>query len=485
MTVTIVTMFFQLREGRPKDFYMTHAKHVLSIPAPMVVFCDGDTRPDLEALRGDGPTVYVEKRLMDYDYYSTLLPIVRKNRETLPSRDARNTPEYFLLSMFKFHALLIAHQRADFPTSHYMWLDIGASHIVREIPAAIAPILETPRPKIACCYIHYRPPSELYPMRGFLQHGGKCGIAAGLLTVESKYVPRLFASVNSIFYEQLSHGVGHAEEQVLVYCYDRHPEWFSLYFGDYYSLATNYHRPREDTESIRRYFIEPARAVGRHDLAHMPFQKLLVLVISSANEPVYEKHKEVWRSYMNKTPGVDVYFLEMGDTLGIQGDTFVCPGTESLGGILVKTIEALKVFRLQDYDFVLRTNLSSLWNFQRLLNHVSTWPRQGVYAGVSGKHKDKILFVSGSGMLMSPDVCATLLEHEDELRAVGIIDDVDIGAILIKQGISPRPLPRINILALNTPYSTDGIHYRIKMECGDSRDHEPEIMKSILTEWNV
>jgi hypothetical protein len=272
MTVTVVSMFFHLNQARPKSFYLTHGRTILTLEAPMVLFCDAETRPDLEAIRGDRPTVYMEKPLADYDYYRTLLPIVRANRVTRPSPDPRNTPEYFLLSVFKLYALLIASQRADFPTTHYMWIDVGCAHVVRGLPEALAPILAAPRPKIACCCIRYRSRNELYPMTSYLANGGPCGVAAGLITVEVAYIPKLFTFANAILYDQISQGIGHAEEQLLIYCYDSHPEWFSPFFGDYSSLATNYHQTREDRASVQAFVVQPALADGRADLAHAALQ---------------------------------------------------------------------------------------------------------------------------------------------------------------------------------------------------------------------
>lgn len=266
MTTVLVSMFFDLGQMRSREFYLTNSKPILTMDTPLVLFCDASTRPDLERIRGDRPTVYVERALASYDFYATLLPIVRANRETRPSPDPRNTPEYFLVSLFKIHALQIAAQRADFLCTHYIWIDIACAHVVRAIPSALAPILAAPRPRIGCCYIHYRSPSDLYPMESYLSNGGKTGIAAGLLTVEAAYVPKLYTLFQSIVYDQISRGLGHAEEQVLVYCYDRHPEWFSVYPGDYYSLATNYHGPREDHDCIRMNFIGPLRAAGREDV---------------------------------------------------------------------------------------------------------------------------------------------------------------------------------------------------------------------------
>jgi hypothetical protein len=478
MTVVVVSMVFTLPGGRPVEFYLTHGRPVLTLDCPMVLLCDEGTRPGLEAIRGDRPTVYIEAPLTSYPLYSTLLPLVRANRRTRPSSDPRNTPEYFLLSILKIVALHTAWSRADVPATHYMWIDLGAAHVVRGLPEALAPILAAPRPKIGCCYIHYRSPQELYPMTRYLAHGGRCGIAGGLLTVEASYVPRLALSVMSVLCDQISQGVGHAEEQVFVYCYDRHPEWFSPYPGDYYSLATNYHRVVEDTECVQTHFVGAALAAGRPDIARIARMRLLVLVISGGQDPVYAKHKEVWRSYMHTIPGVDVYFLE-ADTPNSPEDTLVCPGIESFEGIIGKTLYAFKALSSHAYTHVLRTNLSSVWNLPRLLDTLETLPRQGLYAGVHGMHEG-IPFISGAGILMTPDVCARLLDHEAELLASPYPDDVAIGAVLGPLGPA---IPRIDLPTPTTPIRPDGVHYRVKMIYGDSRDHEYDVMRRVVATW--
>ena len=60
----------------------------------------------------------------------------------------------------------------------------------------------------------------------------------------------------SIFYEMLSVGVGHNEEAILAYLYDRYPDMFTIYFGDYYSVICNYHKIHRDYYCIKTHFIQ-------------------------------------------------------------------------------------------------------------------------------------------------------------------------------------------------------------------------------------
>lgn len=275
-------MFFNLKRSddasvttRPPEFYVNHGKQTLSVPYPMVIFCDQETRPLLEPIRGtEHPTIYIERSIFDYDHVKSLLPIVKENRKSSPhymAHNERNIPSHFMVTSFKPYAMYLAKQ--SYPADYYMWLDLGGSHVLRGFPDAVHSIVKNPRPKIASCYIHYRARSELYPETAYLSFG-PCGFAGTAFTVQSEYIERFYTGMFGIMYDQVSKGVGHTEEQCMIYLYDEHPDWFTLYFGDYYSCLTNYHSTREDRDCVRVHFIENARKAGRNDLAALAEQSM-------------------------------------------------------------------------------------------------------------------------------------------------------------------------------------------------------------------
>jgi hypothetical protein len=136
-------------------------------------------------------------------------------------------------------------------------------------------------------------------------------------------------------------------------------------------------------------------------------------------------------------------------TLFIRGDECLIPG------ILHKTVEALSYFLrerssliIPPYNFVWRTNLSSVLDFEGLQRYLGTINSSGFYGGYVGKalsgatisgatvSKD-IFFASGAGFLMSRDVAEYLVLNRDSLRW-DLIDDVAIGALLEpRYGIVP------------------------------------------------
>jgi hypothetical protein len=104
-------------------------------------------------------------------------------------------------------------------------------------------------------------------MTSAFARGGHCGVGATCFTVERDYVRRFYSGCMSIFHELLLHGLGHHEEQIMAYFYHRYPDLCTIYYGDYYSIVTNYHGVKEDISSIRHFFINEARTKGRPDLA--------------------------------------------------------------------------------------------------------------------------------------------------------------------------------------------------------------------------
>ena len=256
--------------------------------------------------------------------------------------------------------------------------------------------------------------------------------------------------------------------------------------------------------------------------------KILVLVIVSFNKPVYYDMLRVWREQILSNDCadgcvvdrcvVDVWFIQcksdaewIGDIVNDIGErsiqqslrpmtpplyekskqtqseadrfeldrenkTLYVKGDECLiPGILHKTVEALSYFLSFDYDFVWRTNLSSVLDFEGLQRYLGTINSSGFYCGYVGKalsgatvsgatvsgatvSKD-IFFASGAGFLMSRDVAEYLVLNKDFLRW-DLIDDVAIGALLEpKFGIVP--IERCWIQSGEEMVGSNGIfHYR-------------------------
>jgi hypothetical protein len=145
-------------------------------------------------------------------------------------------------------------------------MDFGCSHVAQNnMYEASIKMLEKPNPKISVLYINYLSKERLQDMETIVNRG-TCGMAGTVFSAQKNYIIPFCSYMWSIFYEMLAKGVGHTDEQVFTYCYDRHPELFTIYFGDYYSVIRNYHYVCQDWHTIKWCFIQRAQQAGRDDL---------------------------------------------------------------------------------------------------------------------------------------------------------------------------------------------------------------------------
>jgi len=219
--------------------------------------------------------------------------------------------------------------------------------------------------------------------------------------------------------------------------------------------------------------------------------KVLMLVISSDEIPVvFERARAVWRKYMNVNPEIACYFITFKQCAfpHIDGDTFYIPGNEGYYQILIKTILAFEYFLLKDnWDFIIRTNLSSFWDFNRTMEYLKTLPSTGVFTGakfdyvvpehrinnqnreyISRLKNGTITTVSGSGIVFSKDVVELLVREKEKANILfsAMEDDLCMGIILNNNGFFPQQGTRLWHTEIPNDYSSieHGYHYRLKAE---------------------
>jgi hypothetical protein len=171
--------------------------------------------------------------------------------------------------------------------------------------------------------------------------------------------------------------------------------------------------------------------------------KILCLIIDS-HGPWYETyatHRRLWNAVLDRTPDVEGYFLRSDPNIAtdcvVEGRRFVVRGAERYDTILAKSLKAVEVL-LGDHAYVLRTNLSSLYDFP-LLRRMNL-PTTNCYAGCVAL-AEGISYVSGSGMLLSPDVARKLFPAPDP-STLNPWDDVAIGQILGSRGVPLTEIAR-------------------------------------------
>lgn len=241
-------------------------------------------------------TFYICKSITEYTFYNDYYDIIKTNRYGNPLYiNSRNTPSYFLVTMFKVYGMKIAKIICPWDVSHFVWVDFGASHIARDFRNSMTALCNKPHPKISFCYIHYRSHQEL-DLDGSFAAGGLTGIAATVFSVPVDFVDKFYLGCMSIFHELLFHKLGHHEEQIFTYFYDRYPYLCKVYYGDYYSCIQNYHCIVADFDSIHTFFIKNVMLDNRKDLLYDAVNSVLYsiregfLTISQENIKILQSY---------------------------------------------------------------------------------------------------------------------------------------------------------------------------------------------------
>jgi len=183
--------------------------------------------------------------------------------------------------------------------------------------------------------------------------------------------------------------------------------------------------------------------------------KLLLLVIYNDSD-TYKEMLEIQKKYIHSHVNIQVFFItfkyNQTNYVEIKDNFIYIHGEESLFCILEKTIIALdvliNVYNLY-YDFIIRTNISTLINLNNLYNFLESIPKTNIYIGGYKLTTNvdnycgltpyrlnlyscfNMEYISGTSIIMSYDIVKYMLNNKD-LFKYEIIDDVAIGIFIRK-----------------------------------------------------
>ncbi len=221
-----------------------------------------------------------------------------------------------------------------------------------------------------------------------------------------------------------------------------------------------------------------------------------MLVISSNTPSVYEKNRDVWRRYMHSNPNIDCYFIQFRQDVFfpvLTRDTLYLRGKETFKNITQKTILSIQYFlQKAKYTHVVRTNLSSVWDFPELLRFLESKEKTGLYCGIVCEFPSvpSFPYVSGAGIIMSADVAERLVQHRATAYAVNYLDDIDIACALRQASIFPSLGKRVDFIstahyeAEHDQIPPGTYHYRAKIDgtVEDRERYETDLMNRIVTQ---
>lgn len=154
----------------------------------------------------------------------------------------------------------------------------------------------------------------------------------------------------------------------------------------------------------------------------------------------YERQRNLWRLYMNLDPEIKSYFIRFKRDLfkdfyvDEENNIIYLKGQENyIPGILIKTLKAMEyVYNNFDFKYLIRTNISSFWDFKTYKKMFNIYNDNLVKApiGLEGP----IPFPGGSGMIISKNIIHLIIKNQSSFNYT-LMDDRAIGVFLHSHNI--------------------------------------------------
>jgi len=144
-----------------------------------------------------------------------------------------------------------------------------------------------------------------------------------------------------------------------------------------------------------------------------------------------------------------------------------------------------------EFDYLLRTNLSSFFVYPRLLECLRQYPRQRCYVGhcIPNNPINSNTFVSGAGFILSRDLVEMIaVESSHVIGNHFDNDDVVIGRFLRDRRVVPIHLPQEMILNWKQwlekkAHLETGIHFRVRNFEGFFRERTEPLIHKYLRDF--
>ena len=194
----------------------------------------------------------------------------------------------------------------------------------------------------------------------------------------------------------------------------------------------------------------------------LPTKILHLVLFSHDNGGPYDMMREKTRTYYSLFPNIKTYYYCFHDgQMEQKGDILYFQGKEGyIPEILDKTIKSFEYFKDYDYDYIVRSNISSVINFNELYN-ILPYKNPNIYGGAKnllnsiskqyGIVDNKYFglnYISGTCIILSKYIVEQIIENKNSLD-YSVIDDVAIGIFINKYLPNTEILDLVNYFKVN------------------------------------
>ena len=210
--------------------------------------------------------------------------------------------------------------------------------------------------------------------------------------------------------------------------------------------------------------------------------KAIILVLASNESPITKNSRRIWKKYMNMEPTFKVFFVygKLFEPLEEQdeNDLIYNDIKESYPVTFHKTFEAMKFIESNfSYEYFIRTNISTFWDFEKLKTHLDTLPRTNCYSGDGPfpirEFNYSCLYVSGTDTIVTREMIKSMVSNKDKIN-FGLIEDAAMGHYfngILKVPILPNRICFFEDIRDTSEITKAKIEERIKNAIKENKDH--------------
>ena len=279
---TLVTAYFNLTtcpdasseiKARDSDYYFHYAKYTLCMPYNLVVYCDSESLPKIQAIR---PKEYNTKYIItefdtirvspDAKLFSEYRVQINENRKKKPYHfDPRNTASYYMFCLSRYWMLRETITNNPFESTHFAWINFCMERMGYKNVLHLEECLSVYRDKFSTCYIDFVPEWLVENTAEYFKVG-RCSMCSGFFTGNKEYMFKVCGLIIDKFKKYVEEGYGHADEQLYSPVFFENRHLFDQYLGDYTEMITNYKYVYDRPTEPVRNFIRNSFQYGEYEL---------------------------------------------------------------------------------------------------------------------------------------------------------------------------------------------------------------------------
>lgn len=189
-------------------------------------------------------------------------------------------------------------------------------------------------------------------------------------------------------------------------------------------------------EGIKSNYIHKlANILKQNSYIHKIKNKILNLILYSETDPCYRLMRDIQRVILRNKNILYFFYTYTNKETRIESDTIYIHGNDKDNSILEKTLLTLYISRRFNYNFVVRSNISSIIDFDMLDLYLREFDYSGPLMYKNDLLNNNITFASGTCIIMSRKFVNILIDYTknkfiDDINTLP--DDVYIGLVAKK-----------------------------------------------------